>query len=101
MEIIRPLVSYIRLSEEKADFALPKDPYHIYINSLYNAPDVRGKIRAFAENDAAVSCFVMAGHSYEFEVLRQWEYMEDLLRYIRSFDFEFMTTMQFVEEFFP
>ena len=101
VEIIRPLVSYIRLSEQKEDFALPADPYHIYINSLFNAPDVREKIRAFAENDLPVSCFVMAGHSYELEVLGQWEYMEDLLRYIKSFGFEFMTTMEFVEEFFP
>jgi len=99
VEIIRPFVSYIRLSEEKEDFDLPKDPYHIYINSLFNAPDVLEKIRAFAENDAEVSCFVMAGHSYEFEVLHQWEYMEELLQYIKSFDFEFMTTMEFVEEF--
>ena len=99
VEIIRPLVSYIRLSEQKDDFELPRDPYHIYINSLFNAPDVREKIRAFAENDLPVSCFVMAGHSYEFEVLHQWEYIEELLRYIKSFDFEFMTTMEFVEEF--
>ena len=42
----------------------------------------------------------MAGHSYELEVLRQWGYMEELLRYIKSFDFEFMTTMEFVEEFY-
>ena len=101
IDVIRPLVSYIRLSEERDSFALPADPYHIYINSLYNAPDVREKIKAFAENDLPVSCFVLAGHSYEFEVLRQWEFMEDLLRYIKSFDFEFMTTMEFVEEFFP
>ena len=99
VEIIRPLVSYIRLSEQKDDFELPRDPYHIYINSLFNAPDVREKIRAFAENDLPVSCFVMAGHSYECEVLHQLEYMEELLQYIKSFNFEFMTTMEFVEEF--
>ena len=100
VDIIRPYVSYIRLSEMKDDFDLPKDPYHIYINALFNEPNVREKIRAFAENDAEVSCFVMAGHTYEFEVLHQWEYMEDLLRYIQSLGVEFMTTMDFVEEFF-
>ena len=100
VDIIRPYVSYIRLSEMKDDFDLPKDPYHIYINALFNEPNVREKIKAFAENDAEVSCFVMAGHSYEFEVLHQWEYMEDLLRYIQSLGVEFMTTMDFVEEFF-
>ena len=100
IQVIRPHVSYIRLSQEQSGFQLPKDPYHIYINGLFNAPDIREKIRAFAENDLEVSCFVMAGHSYELEVLHQWEYMEELLKYIRSFDFEFMTTMEFVEEFY-
>ena len=100
VDVIRPHVSYIRLSQEQEGFALPRDPYHIYINGLFNAPDIREKIRAFAENDLEVSCFVMAGHSYELEVLRQWGHMEELLKYIKSFDFEFMTTMEFVEEFY-
>ena len=100
ISVIRPLVSYIRLSEMKDDFALPADPYHIYINGLYNDPDIREKIQAFADSDLPVSCFMLVGHSYEFEVLRQWEHMESLLQYIKSFDFEFMTTMEFVEEFF-
>ena len=40
--------------------------------------------------------FVMAGHSYELEVLGHWEYMEQLLQYICSFGFENLTTMEFV-----
>ena len=98
--IIKPFVSYIRLSEEKEGFALPKDPYHIPISSLFNAPDVREKIRAFADCKEDVAVFVLVGHTYEFEVLHQWEYMEELLKFIKSFDFEFMTTMEFVEEFY-
>lgn len=99
--IIRKFVRYIRLSVGSGSFALPADPYHIPITGLYNQPDIRERIAEFAENDLPVSLFVMAGHSYEFEVLDQWEYMEELLKYICSFDFEIMTTMEFVNQFYP
>ncbi len=96
IRIIRRFARYIRLSEFAENFALPGDPYHIPIHGLYNDADIREKIGRFAENDLQDSLFVMAGHSYELEVLNHWEYMEDLLRYIRSFGFEHLTTMEFV-----
>ncbi len=98
IRIIRKYVRYIRLSEFADSFELPKDEYHIPIHGLYNNPDIREKIARFAENDLPVSLFVMAGHSYEFEMLDHWEYMETLLQYIKSFDFEIMTTMDFVND---
>lgn len=100
VNIIRKHVRYIRLSEFSHSFALPKDPYHIPIHSLYNQPDIRERIAAFAENTLPVSLFVMAGHSYELEVLNQWEYMEELLQYIQSFGFTVMTTMDFVNTYY-
>lgn len=100
IRIIRKYVSYIRLSECAESFALPDDQYHIPIHALYNDPQVREKIAAFAENDLPVSVFVLAGHSYEFEALDHWEYMEELLQYIGSFGFENCTTMEFVKEFY-
>jgi len=101
IKIIRKFVRYIRLSEFADSFALPVDEYHIPIHGLYNDPDIREKIARFAENDLPQSLFVMAGHSYEFEMLDHWDYIEELLRYIRSFDFEIMTTMDFVKKFYP
>ena len=101
IKIIRKFTRYIRLSEMADGFALPKDEYHIPIHGLYNDPDIREKIAAFAGNDLPVSVFVMAGHSYELQVLGHWGYMEELLEYIRGFGFENMTTMEFVEEFYP
>lgn len=100
VRIIRKFVKYIRLSAFSDSFALPEDPYHIPIHGLYNAPDIRERIAAFAKCDLPVALFVMAGHSYEFEVLDHWEYMEDLLKYIQDFGFEIMTTMEFVDEFY-
>lgn len=95
--IIRQYVRYIRLSAFREDFSLPEDPYHIYINGLYNDPDIREKIEKFSLNDLPDSLFVLCGHSYEFEMLDHWQYVEELLDYIRSFpDFQIMTTMEFV-----
>ena len=101
VRIIRKFVRYIRLSEFADSFALPKDEYHIPIHSLYNDPDVKEKIAAFGASDLEDGLFVLAGHSYELEHLDHWEYMEELLRYIRSFGFEHMTTMVFVKTFYP
>ena len=100
INIIKKYVRYIRLSEFADSFALPEDPYHIPIHGLYNQPDIRDRIAAFARNDLPVSLFVMAGHSYELEVLDHWGYMEELLRYIRSFGFTVMTTMEFVNKYY-
>ena len=99
--IIRRFVRYIRLSEYSSSFALPEDPYHIPIHALYNDPDVREKIRMFAENELTDSLFVLAGHSYELEFLNHWDYMNDLLQYIKSFGFEIITTMEFVNRCYP
>lgn len=101
IRIIRKFVRYIRLSEFADSFALPKDEYHIPIHSLYNAPDVKEKIAAFGASDLKDGLFVMAGHSYELEMLNHWEYMDDLLQYIRSFGFDCMTTMDFVKKYYP
>ena len=101
IRIIRKFTRYIRLSEMSDSFALPADPYHIPIHGLYNDPDIREKLRRFAENDLPVSLFVMAGHSYELEVLNHWKYMESLLQEIRSYGLETMTTMEFVNSCYP
>lgn len=101
IRIIRKFVRYIRLSEFAEVFALPKDPYHIPIHALYNDADIREKITRFAETDLEDAVFVMAGHSYELEVLDHWGYMEQLLEFISGFEFENLTTMEFVNKYYP
>lgn len=101
IKIIRKFVRYIRLSEFSDTFALPKDPYHIPIHGLYNDADIREKITRFAECDQEDALFVMAGHSYELEVLDHWGYMESLLQFISGFGFENLTTMEFVNKCYP
>lgn len=99
IHIIRRFVRYIRLSEFADSFELPDDPYHIPIHGLYNDPDIHEKIEAFAGSELPVSLFVMAGHSYELDMLNHWTYLEELLQFLRSFDFEFMTTMDYVNQY--
>jgi len=101
IRIIRKFVRYIRLSEFSETFALPKDPYHIPIHALYNDADIREKITRFAESDQEDALFVMAGHSYELEVLNHWEYMEQLLQFVSGFGFACLTTMEFVKKCYP
>ena len=100
-KIIRKFVRYIRLSVFAESFALPQDAYHIPIHGLYNDADIREKITRFAQCDQEDALFVLAGHSYELEVLNHWEYMEDLLRFISGFGFENLTTMEFVNKCYP
>jgi len=101
IRIIRKFVRYIRLSEFADSFDLPEDPYHIPIHGLYNDADIREKITRFAECDQENALFVMAGHSYELEVLQHWDYMEQLLQFISGFGFENVTTMDFVKKCYP
>ena len=101
IRILRKFVRYIRLSAFSGSFALPEDPYHIPIHGLYNDPDIYEKLARFAESELPVSLFVMAGHSYEFEALDHWQYIEDMIQYICAQGFEVMTTMEFVNEFYP
>ena len=100
VKILRKLVRYIRLSAFTDSFALPEDEYHIPIHGLYNDPDIREKLARFAESDLPVSLFVMAGHSYELEALEHWEYMEELLKLVKAYGFETMTTMEFVNQYY-
>jgi peptidoglycan/xylan/chitin deacetylase (PgdA/CDA1 family) len=101
IRIIRKYVRYIRLSAFSNAFSLPEDPYHIPIHGLYNEPDIYEKLQQFARSDLPVSLFVLAGHSYEFEVFDHWQYIEDMIQYICAQGFEVMTTMDFVKEFYP
>ena len=101
IKLIRKYARYIRLSEFAENYALPLDPYHIPIHALYNDESIREKITRFAESDLENALFVMAGHSYELEVLDHWGYMEELLAFISGFGFENLTTMEFVNKCYP
>lgn len=102
IEIIRKMgcVKYLRLPKLQEGYNPPGDAFHIGCHGMYNEPDIKDKIAAFDKSALPVSVFVLAGHSYEFEVDNDWDYIEDLLKYMKSFeDFEFMTMMDMVKKF--
>ena len=76
-------LNYIRYSYFEESY-LPKDRYHIPLNALYNDNDLYEKLKKFKNNDLDNSLFVIAGHSYEFEVRNEWERIEELLKYLSS-----------------
>ena len=76
-------LNYIRYSYFEESY-LPKDRYHIPLNALYNDNDLYEKLEKFKNNDLDNSLFVIAGHSYEFEVRNEWERIEELLKYLSS-----------------
>lgn len=96
-------IKYMRLSymKEKYDFTIPNDPYHFGINALYNDLDIYNQIKVFADNKLDKSIFIIAGHSYEFEVNNHWDYIENLLKYIKLFnEFEVVTFKDAVKNLF-
>ena len=74
-------LSYIRYSCLKNDY-IHKDRYHIHLNALYDDVDIYEKLEQYAHTDIENSLFVIAGHSYEFEVKNDWEKIEKLLKYL-------------------
>ena len=87
-------IKQIRLSKftDKNDFSVPDDYYSFKCNAYYNNEDIYEHIKKFSENTLDKSIFIIVGHSYEFEVLNEWDKIENLLKYIKSFDsFEVLT----------
>ena len=76
-------LQYIRDSFLSDDY-LPKDRYHIPINALYDDEDIYTKLQNFNENKLENSLFVIAGHSYEFEMKTDWYKIEKLLSYLKN-----------------
>ena len=78
-------LDYIRYSFF-TDEILPKDRYHIGINAMYDEKDIYEKLERYKSNILPNSLFVIAGHSYEFEVKNDWEKIENLLKYLKDND---------------
>ena len=76
-------IKNMRIPKRSNDY-LPQDQYHIHVNSWYDDPNIYDKIEQFSKNEMPNSLFVIAGHSYEFEVKNDWKKIEDLLIYLSN-----------------
>lgn len=81
-------VEYIRYSFFSNEY-LPKDRYHIPLHAIYDDEDIYEKLEHYKKNKLENSLFVIAGHSYEFEMKNDWEKIEALLKYLNE-DNEFV-----------
>lgn len=80
-ECVNP--SYIRYSY--LDYSgQHKDRYHIHINALYDDGEIYQRLEEFSKNENGDSLFVIAGHSYEFEMKGDWDKIERLLDYLNK-----------------
>ena len=96
-------IKYMRLScmKPRYDFTIPHDQYHFKINAFYSDIDIYNQIKVFADNKLDKSIFIIAGHSYEFEVNKDWDYIENLLKYIKLFnEFEVVTFKEAASKLF-
>lgn len=61
-----------RIDEEADSFDYPSDPYAIKDHTLSFSKDPLEKLQEFINDPNKDSCFVYAGHSYDFEVRNSW-----------------------------
>lgn len=76
-------LEYIRYSYLTNEY-MPRDRYHIPINALYDDNDIYQRLEAFKKNKLENSLFLIAGHSYEFEMKNDWDKIENLLAYLKN-----------------
>ena len=93
-------LKYIRYSHLDNNF-IHKDRYHIHINALCDDKDIYEKLEEFKTSEIESGLFVIAGHSYEFEVKNDWEKIEKLLSYLHNSDkFVVLTLKEAVRNLF-
>lgn len=76
-------LSYIRYSYFDRS-VVHKDRYHIHINALYDDEDIYDRLNDFKKSPSDAGLFVIAGHSYEFEMKNDWGKIEKLLSYLEN-----------------
>ena len=74
-------VKNIRISKFSNEY-MPQDRYHIHLNCYYNDPHIYERLEEFSNNSLDKSLFTIVGHSYEFEVLNEWDKIESLIKYL-------------------
>ena len=83
-----------------SDDVIHKDKFHIHINALYDDKNIYDKLNKFQNSNNENGLFVIAGHSYEFEMKNDWEKIEALLIYLKKNNFNVLTLKDAVKEIF-
>ena len=92
-------LKYIRYSH--LDYSpIHKDRYHIHINALYDDKIIYEKLLEFKNDKRDNLLFVIAGHSYEFEMKNDWDKIEKLLSFLKENNFIVKTLSEAVDILF-
>lgn len=92
-------LTYIRYSF-LSDDVKHKDKFHIHINALYDDKNIYDKLNKFQNSNNENGLFVIAGHSYEFEMKNDWKKIEALLIYLKKNNFNVLTLKDAMKEIF-
>ena len=90
--------SYARISQESRSFAPQTDYYNWKATVFHTDPELEQLSRQFIESDEELAIFQIVGHSYDLDVEKLWDRIENVFRMIAAHDdILLMTTIEIVE----
>ena len=90
--------SYARISQESRSFAPQTDYFNWKATVFHTDPELEQLSRQFIESDEELAIFQIVGHSYDLDVEKLWDRIENVFRMIAAHkDILPMTTIEIVE----
>ena len=90
--------SYARISQESRSFAPQTDYFNWKATVFHTDPELEQLTRQFIESDEELAIFQIVGHSYDLDVEKLWDKIENVFRMIAAHDDILpMTTIEIVE----
>ena len=90
--------SYARISQESRSFAPQTDYYNWKATVFHTDPELEQLTRQFIKSDEELAIFQIVGHSYDLDVEKLWDRIENVFRMIAAHkDILPMTTIEIVE----
>ena len=90
--------SYARISQESRSFAPQTDYFNWKATVFHTDPELEQLTRQFIESDEELAIFQIVGHSYDLDVEKLWDRIENVFRMIAAHDDILpMTTIEIVE----
>lgn len=81
---LKTKIEAIRIPKYQESFSLPNDAYHIGANLITSEPlslkTIFDRFEDFLRDEEPISLFLVAGHSYDFEVFKKWDFFELFLK---------------------
>ncbi len=90
--------SYARISQESRSFAPQTDYFNWKATVFHTDPELEQLTRQFIESDEELAIFQIVGHSYDLDVEKLWDRIENVFRMIAAHkEILPMTTIEIVE----